>query len=379
MSTHSIFSPSAAHRILNCPPSLKLCEKEPDQTSAYADEGTSAHSLCAYLVEKAVGIPSKDPTEDLTYYNSEMQSCAEGYADFVMEEYGKAKQECPDTQIFVEQHVDISRWVPGCGGTADCIILSDGTAEIIDYKHGLGVLVEATSEEFGGNPQLMCYCLGVLEMFDGIYDVDTVKMVIYQPRRENVSEYSMSKDELLSWADNVLKPIAALALEGKGEFKAGDHCRFCKVKATCRKRAEYNLKAAQYDFQMPDLLEDYEVDTILLLADHLTEWANDVKEYALNQALQGKDYEHFKVVAGRSNRKYTNEDEVAKTVTDAGYDPYEKKVLGITAMTSLLGKKKFEELLGGLTVKPEGKPTLVNKSDKRPAMKNTAENDFKGE
>ena len=379
MSAHSIFSPSAAHRILNCPPSLKLCEKEPEQTSVFADEGTSAHSLCAYLVEKAVGIPTKDPTEDLTYYNSEMQTCAEGYASFVTEEYEKAKQDCPDTQIFVEQRVDISRWVPGCGGTADCIILSDGTLEIIDYKHGLGVLVEATSEEFGGNPQLMCYCLGALEMFDGIYDVDTVKMVIYQPRRENVSEYTMSKTELLDWAENTLKPVAALALEGKGEFKAGDHCRFCKVKATCRKRAEYNLKAAQYDFQMPELLEDYEVDTILLLADHLTEWANDVKEYALNQALQGKDYEHFKVVAGRSNRKYTNEDEVAKTVQTAGYDPYEKKVLGITAMTSLLGKKKFEELLGGLTVKPEGKPTLVNKSDKRPAMKNTAENDFKGE
>ena len=379
MSRHSIFSPSAAHRILNCPPSLRLCEKEPEQTSSYADEGTSAHALCAYLVEKAVGIKSEDPTENLDYYNSEMQSCAEGYAAFVMEEYGKAKQECPDAQIFIEQHVDISRWVPGCGGTADCIILSDGTAEIIDYKHGLGVLVEATSEDFGGNPQLMCYCLGVLEMFDGIYDVDTVKMVIYQPRRENVSEYTMSKNELLSWADEVLAPTAKLALAGEGDFKAGDHCRFCKVKATCRKRAEYNLKAAQYDFQMPDLLEDYEIDTILLLADHLTEWANDVKEYALNQALQGKDYEHFKVVAGRSNRKYTNEDEVAKTVTAAGYDPFEKKVLGITAMTSLLGKKKFEELLGRLTVKPEGKPTLVSKSDKRPAMKNTAEYDFKGE
>ena len=376
MSAHSLFSPSAAHRILNCPPSLRLCEKEPDQPSEYAAEGTAAHSLCAYLVEKAVGIPAADPTENLDYYSSEMQTCAEGYASFVTEEYEKAKQACPDTQIFVEQRVDISRWVPGCGGTADCIILSDGTLKIIDYKHGLGVLVEATSEEFGGNPQLMCYCLGALEMFDGIYDVDTVKMVIYQPRRENINEYTMSKAELLDWAENTLKPVAALALDGKGDFKAGSHCRFCKVKATCRKRAEYNLKAAQYDFKMPELLEDYEVDTILLLTDSLTEWANDIKEHALTQALQGKEYEHFKVVAGRSNRKYTNEDEVAKVVTEAGYDPYEKKILSITAMTSLLGKKKFEELLGGFLCKPEGKPTLVSRSDKRPAMKNTAENDF---
>lgn len=376
MSIHSVFSPSASHRILNCPPSLLLNAKEPEQTSQYAEEGTAAHALCAYLVEKALGREVKDPTEDLDFYNEEMQSCAEGYAAFVMEEYGREKQICPDTDVLVEQRVDISRWVPGCGGTADCIILSDGTAEVIDYKHGLGVLVSAESEEFGGNPQLMCYCLGVLDMFDGIYDISTVKMAIYQPRRDNVSIYTMSKEDLLRWADEVLAPIAKLALAGEGEFKAGDHCRFCKVKATCRKRAEYNLEVAKYDFEMPDQLEDYEVDAILMIADRLTEWANDVKEYALAQALQGKDYEHFKVVEGRSSRKFTSDEEVANTVIAAGYDPYEKKLLGITAMTSLLGKKKFEELLGGLTCKPQGKPTLVSKADKRPAMKNSAENDF---
>lgn len=376
MSAHSAFSPSASHRILNCPPSLMLCAKAADQSSPYAAEGTSAHELCAYLVEKALGRDAKDPTENLDYYNAEMQSCAEGYASFVMEEYAKAKAACPDAEVMVEQRVDISRWVPGCGGTADCIILSDGAVEVIDYKHGLGVLVSADSEEFGGNPQLMCYCLGVLEMFDGIYDVSTVKMVIYQPRRENVSEYTMSKADLLRWADEVLAPIAKLALEGKGDFKAGEHCRFCKVKATCRKRAEYNLEAAKYDFEMPAELEDYEIDAILMMVDRLTEWANDVKEYALAEALKGTEYEHFKVVEGRSNRKYTSEEEVSKTVEAAGYDPYERKLLGITAMTSLLGKKKFEELLGTLTYKPRGKPALVPKSDKRPAMKNSAQEDF---
>ena len=147
--------------------------------------------------------------------------------------------------------MDFSKWVEGGTGTADCIILADGTAEIIDYKHGLGVLVSAESEEFGGNPQLMCYCLGILTMFDGIYDIDTVKMVIYQPRRENVSIHTMTKDELLKWAEDTLAPTALLAMEGKGEFAAGDHCQFCKVKATCRKRAEYNLELARYDFQIP--------------------------------------------------------------------------------------------------------------------------------
>lgn len=376
MSSHSMFSPSASHRVLNCPPSLMLCTKVMEPSSPYAAEGTSAHELCAFLIEKALGRNMKDPTENLDYYNTEMQSCAEGYASFVMEEYTKARKVCPDAEVMVEQRVDISRWVPGCGGTADCIILSDGTVEVIDYKHGVGVLVSATSEEFGGNPQLMCYCLGVLEMFDGIYDVNAVKMVIYQPRRENVSEYTMSKADLLRWADEVLAPIAKLALEGKGEFKAGEHCRFCKAKATCRKRAEYNLETAKYDFEMPAELEDYEVDAILMMVDRLTEWANDVKEYALAEALKGTEYEHFKVVEGRSSRKYTSEADVAHTVEAAGYDPYEKKLLGITAMTSLLGKKKFEALLGSLTYKPRGKPTLVPKSDKRPAMKSTAEEDF---
>ena len=377
MSTHSLFSPSASHRILNCPPSLLLNAREPEQTSSYAAEGTAAHALCAYLVEKALGRDVKDPTEDLDYYNAEMQSCTEGYAAFVMEEYGKQKQICSDAEVLVEQHVDISRWVPGCGGTADCIILSDGTAEVIDYKHGLGVLVSAQSEEFGGNPQLMCYCLGVLDMFDGIYDIHTVKMAIYQPRRDNISTCTMSRDELLRWGDGVLAPTAKLALAGEGEFKAGDHCRFCKVKATCRKRAEYNLQAAKYDFEMPSQLQDYEIDAILMMVDRLTEWANDVKEYALTQALQGKDYEHFKVVEGRSSRKFTSDEAVAAAVYAAGYDPYEKKLLGITAMTSLLGKQKFEEVLGPLTYKPQGKPTLVSKADKRPAMKNSAEIDFK--
>lgn len=377
MSTHAFLSPSASHRWLVCPPSAKLCAKAADQSSEYARQGTDAHSLCAYLAEKALGRETSDPTENLDYYDQEMQNCAEGYASFVMEEYEKARQSCGDADVMVEQKVDFSRWVEGGTGTADCIILSDGTAEVIDFKYGLGVMVSAESEEHGGNPQLMCYCLGVLEMFDGIYDIDTLKMAIYQPRRENVSTYTMGKAELLRWAEEVLVPTARMALEGKGEFKAGDHCQFCKVKATCRKRAEYNLELARYDFEMPAELENHEIDAILMKVDQLTAWAADVKEYALNQALLGVDFGHFKVVEGRSNRKYTSEDEVARTVESAGYDPYEKKLLGVTAMTSLLGRKKFEELLGGMVYKPPGKPTLVSKSDKRPAMKNTAQDDFK--
>ena len=329
MSSHAFLSPSASHRWLNCPPSAKLCAALPDQTSPYAAQGTDAHELCAYLVEKALGRDVKDPTESLSYYDPEMQTCAEGYAEFVMQEYELAKQTCPDTDVLIEQKVDFSKWVEGGTGTADCILLSDGTAEIIDYKHGLGVMVSAESEEFGGNPQLMCYALGLIDMFDGIYNIDTIRMAIYQPRRDNVSICQMSKDDLMKWAEETLAPTAILATKGEGEFKAGDHCQFCKVKATCRKRAEYNLEMAKYDFEVPATLEDHEIEAILMKVDQLTSWAEDVKEYALNQALQGKEYEHFKVVEGRSNRKYTDENAVAFAVKDAGFDPYEKKYNGL--------------------------------------------------
>lgn len=226
------------------------------------------------------------------------------------------------------------------------------------------------------NSQLSCYALGALDLFDGIYDIAQVSLTIYQPRRENVSTYTMSREELLAWAKTVLAPAAKLAYEGKGEFKAGDHCQFCKAKANCRKRAEYNLELARYDFEMPALLGDEEIAAILTKADELVSWAGDVKDYALQKALSGTKFTGFKVVEGRSNRKYTDEGAVAKAVEAAGYEPYEKKLLGITAMSQALGRKKFEELLGGLVYKPPGKPVLVPESDKRPAM-NTAINDFK--
>jgi len=370
MAKHAFLSTSASHRWLSCPPSAKLCSEQEDQVSPYAKEGTDAHSLCEYKVEKALGRNPEDPTENLDYYNNEMENCAESYCSYVMEQIEEAKTHCPDPQVLIEQRLDFSKWVERGFGTGDCVIIADDTLHIIDYKHGLGVLVQADN-----NPQMMCYALGALEMFDFIYDIKTVKMTIFQPRRENISTFSMSKEELLTWADEVLAPTATLAYEGKGEFKAGEHCQFCKVKATCRKRAEYNLELAKYDFAMPDTLEETEIAAILAKVDTLVSWASDVKEYALQQAMSGTHYEGFKIVEGRSNRKYTDEDAVAFAVKDAGYDPYEKKLLGVTAMTTLLGKKKFEEILGSYITKPQGKPALVPETDKRPAM-NTAADDF---
>ena len=226
----------------------------------------------------------------------------------------------------------------------------------------------------------MCYALGALEIFESLYDINEISMTIFQPRRENISTFSIKKEDLLDWAKNVLSPIAKLAYEGKGEFKAGDHCQFCKAKATCRKRAEYNLELAKYDFEVPDTLDELEIASILPRIDQLISWANDIKEYALVKAQSGVHFEGFKLVEGRSNRKFSDEITVAELVEKAGFDPYEKKLLGITAMTKVLGKKQFEELLGDLVFNPPGKPTLVPESDKRPEMNNAA-NDFneKGE
>lgn len=345
MGKHSFLSASASHRWINCPPSARLCEEYADRPSEYAQEGTDCHELCAYKVEEALGRRVKDPTENLTYYSQEMEDCADGYCVFVMEEVAKAREHCTDPLVLVEQRLDYSRYVgiEGSFGTGDCVIVSDGLLHIIDYKHGLGVLVSAEK-----NSQLSCYALGALDLFDGIYDIAQVSLTIYQPRRENVSTYTMSREELLAWAETVLAPAAKLAYEGKGEFKAGNHCQFCKAKATCRKRAEYNLELARYDFEMPALLGDDEVAAILTKADELVSWAGDIKDYALQKALSGTKFTGFKVVKGRSNRKYTDEAAVAKAVEDAGYEPYEKKLLGITAMSQALGRKKFEELLGGL-------------------------------
>ena len=284
---------------------------------------------------------------------------------------GTGEKSKTDPVVLIEQRLDFSRFVEEGFGTGDCVIISDGTLSVVDYKHGVGVLVSAED-----NPQMMCYALGALELFDGIYDIDTVSMTIYQPRRENVSTCVMTKEQLLEWAETVLVPTAKLAYAGEGEYKAGDHCQFCKAKAVCRKRAEYNLELARYDFEMPATLDTDEIAYILTKADELANWVSDVKEYALQQALSGTDYNGFKVVEGRSNRKYVNEEAVAQAAVDAGFDPYEKKVLGITAMTALMGKKKFEEVLGGFIHKPSGKPVLVPLSDKRPSM-NTAQDDFK--
>ena len=371
---HALLSASSAHRWLVCTAAPKLEAEFPDTTSTYAKEGTLAHEICELKLTKYITtMPRGTYTKKLNalkkheLYDPEMDETTDTYLDYVKR---TALSYSVPPSIQIERRVNFSDYAPEGFGTADCLLLAGDTLHVIDYKHGLGILVSAEK-----NSQLSCYALGALDLFDGIYDIERITLVIYQPRRANISLYEMGKDELLAWANDILAPAAKLAQEGKGEFKAGDHCQFCKAKANCRKRAEYNLELAKYDFEVPATLEDSEVAAILPRIDDLVSWAGDVKDYALQKALSGTRFDGFKVVEGRSNRKYTDEDAVAKAVKAAGFEPYEQKLLGITAMSQVLGKKKFEELLGELVYKPAGKPVLVPDSDKRPAM-NTAADDF---
>lgn len=370
MGKHALLSASSSKRWLSCPPSARLSESYEDKSSNYAAEGTDAHTLCEFKLRTALGILAKDPTADLSYYNEEMEECAIGYATYILEVLEAAKQKCADPVILIEQRLDFSRYVEGGFGTGDCVIIADGTLHIVDYKHGQGVLVEAKD-----NPQMKLYALGALELFDGIYDIESVSMVIYQPRRNNVSTHTVFKESLYQWAEEILKPTAELAYAGEGSFSCGEWCQFCKAKHDCRARAKHSLELAKYDFKLPPLLTDDEVEDILGKINDLVSWASDIKDYALQAAVSGKHWNGWKLVEGRSNRRYTDEALVAEAVSAVGFDPYEHKVLGITAMTSLIGKKRFTEILGSYIEKPQGKPTLVPESDKRPAM-NTAQQDF---
>lgn len=360
--SHALLSPSARHRWLECPPSVRLTELMEDKPSAYADEGTLAHSIAEGKLKSHLGY-AENP---IKCEDALMDEYTDDYVAFVDEQMSVLE----NPSAFVEQRVDCSKYVPECFGTCDALIISDGVLHICDLKYGTGIKVEAV-----GNDQLRIYALGAFEMFSCLYDIITVRMSIFQPRLSHSDTWEISIDELLKWADEVLVPAAKQAWNGEGNFKAGEHCRFCKAKTTCRKRAEYNLELARYDFEPPATLDDIEIAAILAKADELVSWVTDIKEYALRQALSGVSYDGFKVVEGRSNRKYTDENAVVEAVKSAGFDPYEHSVLGITAMTALLGKKKFNELLGTLVEKPQGKPTLVPMSDKRPAV-NTAQEDF---
>ena len=372
MSRHAVLSASASHRWLHCLPSARLELEFENTGSEAAREGTAAHELCEHKLKRALHMRSKRPVSD--YDSDEMEDCTDAYTDFVMEQVEIARQSCRDPIVLIEQHLDFSCYVPDGFGTGDCIIISDDRLHIIDFKYGMGVLVEA--EE---NPQMKLYALGALQIYDALYDINEVSMTIFQPRRENVSTWTIPVTELREWAEEELRPKAEMAFEGQGEYVPGEWCTFCRAAVRCRARAEEKLRLAQTEFRMPPLLTDTEIEEILNVLPDLTKWANEITAYATDAAVNhGKEWQGFKVVEGRSVRKYRDEKKVAEAAKAAGYkDIWRKSLITLTDMEKLMGKDTFREILGDLVFKPPGKPTLVPKSDKRPAINTTnAINEF---
>lgn len=372
MSNHAILSASGAHRWLSCTPSARLELEFDDSSGEAALEGTAAHNLSEYKLRLALNIKSEKPVSP--YDSKEMEDYTDGYVEFVLEALEEAKKKCKDPLILIEQRLDFSGYVPEGFGTGDTVIVADNILHIIDFKYGQGVLVSAED-----NPQMKLYALGALAQFDGIYDVDTVAMTIYQPRRENVSTAYISKEELLEWAEEVLKPKAEIAFKGEGNYCPGEWCQFCRAAVKCRARAEAKTKLAKFEFALPPLLADEEIAEILTSIGDLTSWANEIMAYATDAAVNhGKEWPGFKVVAGRSNRKYKDEKLVEEAAIKAGYsDIYKQSLITLTEMEKLMSKVKFNEILGGLIIKPPGKPTLVPISDKRTEITtSSAKNDF---
>lgn len=384
--SHAILSASGAYRWMNCTPSARLEQQFPNNTSTYAEEGTFAHALAELKLSRQIANSLRPSVfkkrlaemQKHPLYSTGLEDYVDQYVALVGERFMAAKNACADTLVLLEQRLDFSQWVPGGFGTGDVVLISDQVIEVIDLKYGKGVPVSADN-----NPQTRLYGLGALNTFSSLYDFDRVRMTIIQPRLDSISTEEMLFDDLVSWAHHVLAPKAELAHTGEGEFCAGDHCKFCRAKATCRARAEANLALARYEFAEPSLLSNEEVAEILAQADQLKAWVTDLQGYALDQAENhGVTFAGWKLVEGRSVRKYADIDAVAAALLGAGYleeQIYEKSLYGITAMEKALGKKEFGVLLSDLVIKPGGKPVLVPQTDKRPEINSvqSAINDFK--
>lgn len=363
---HAVLSASGSKRWLSCPPSARLERKFPDKAGEAAQEGTLAHALAEARIRHWLGEISEngltlriDSIRHDALYSPEMGEYVSEYVDLCIEKINEAQG-----IALVEERLDFSRWVKNGFGTGDMVIIGDGVLEIVDLKYGKGVPVSAE-----GNTQMQLYALGAIEQYGYIYDFDHVRMSIFQPRNGGLSTQLMSVAELLAWGESI-KPIAELAYEGKGEFKAGDHCRFCRAAVQCKALADYNLEIAKLEFRDADLLTDGEVSFVLERVDGLVRYAEKIKTFALAEALKGHKWPGFKIVAGRSNRKITDAVKAVKLLRGAGYtDDVIYKPLELQTITDLektITKKKFGELLGSVVEKPPGKPTLVPEDDKRP-------------
>lgn len=384
---HALLSASGSSRWMNCTPSARLEEKFQETSSVFAQEGTLAHEYSDVNLRHIKGEISdkilnseirKIKKNDL--YNDEIPVETHKYMDIVLETYQEAKLITPDAKLLIEERLDFSHLVEQGFGTGDVCIIADGILYVIDLKYGKGIRVDSDN-----NPQLMLYGSGALRKFEMLYDIHTVRLMIVQPRLDHVSSWDISTDDLIEWGETEVLPKAKKANLGEGEKKVGDWCRFCKVKPTCRAFSDKQLEIAKHEFKEPDVLSDKELIEIYEQMPMVLDWINSVSSYLLNEAVsKNKKWPNHKLVEGRSNRKWSDEEKVKlrilaeKDEIDED-DLLSKKLLGITAIQKLLGKQDFDSILSDLVIKPPGKPTLVHKDDKRPELNSLAQakEDFK--
>jgi hypothetical protein len=384
MGDHALLSPSGASRWLSCTPSARLEESFPDKAGEAAAEGTLAHALAELMLKNKLGTIKKTAyNKELgkitknKLYSPDMFRYMDTYTEYVMEQYDAAKVNTKDALIFLETKLDMSDYVPDSFGTADVVIVADRILDFIDYKHGKGVPVSA--EE---NKQMMLYALGAWKEFGHLYDIDTIRMTIYQPRLDNISVWEITVKDLLHWAETELRPKALLADKGEGEFNPGKACMFCKAKAICRANADYHLSLAKLEFQDAKFLSDEEVVDIIKKAETFKGWLSSVESYALLESVHnGKQWPGYKLVEGRSNRKYVSEEKVIEALHSNNFTDdqiFTKKLLGITALEKEITKPVFNEIVSPFLIKPQGAPALVPESDPRgPYVNcNSAASDF---
>ena len=381
---HALLGASKASQWINCPPSARLQESVQDKRSEYAEEGTLAHALaeiklrsritkCNTKQRKAI-VAEYDKIRANKFYGPEMEQAVGLYVEQVEERFKAAKARSSDAVVLLEERLDFTEWVSEGFGTGDVVLISDGILEVIDLKYGQGVPVSALN-----NPQLRLYGLGAWWGYNYLYSIDEIHMTIIQPRLDSVSTDIIPTQELLVWADLVVKPAAVLAFAGEGDFCSGDHCRWCKVKGNCRARADKNMEVLAHEFKDPPLMSNDEIGSILFITEQLKAWAKDVENYASDQALNGKAIPQWKLVEGRSNRSISDKDAAIAIFKESALETEKylkpQDLLGIGELEKRIGKKEFAELLGALIVKPEGKPTLVPETDKRAEM-NSVDKDF---
>ncbi len=376
---HALLSASAAKRWLNCPPSALLTKDMPEKESGYAAEGSLAHELCELKLRKKFETMKKSEydkrlkaIQENELYQSEMDGYTDEYLDYVL---GIAHGYKIKPYIVIEKKLDFSHVVPEGFGTGDCLLMCGNDLHVIDFKYGKGVPVSAED-----NPQMKLYALGAVKEYSFLYPIKKIIMHIVQPRLDNLSQSEISIEDLKSWAFEIM-PIAKQAINGEGEFKCGDWCKFCKAKATCSARAESFEPLQAYQQAKPPLITNQQVGEILKIAENLKNWVSDLEEYALAEILEGKDVPGWKAVEGRSNRVISDIDKAFEELKKNGYDEallYERKPITLTNAEKLVGKKQFAELLGDYIEKPQGKPTLAPITDKRESFKQNLEKIFGG-